>query len=103
MDQISGYFPRELSYASNNLRAIEDISEAFDGEGMGDVRARRFYGIPLQYNIDDWWGEGFLVAGALAWRVEAYVCHGSAGIEDWEMFQGANIPSWTWASRKSAK
>ncbi|KNG51051.1 NMT1-domain-containing protein [Stemphylium lycopersici] len=102
-DRISEYFPRELTHASDILRAVEGILEAFDGERMGDIRARHFYGIPLQYDVRDSQSKEFSIARGLAWRVKAFVHHGRAKFEDWEISQDANMPSWTWASRKSAR
>lgn len=100
--RILEYFPRELSFAADNLKAIEGILEAFGGAQMENSwRARHLYGATVLYNIRDEDGEKFDGVQGLAWWI-IYKSSGAGRKKNVDSFD-SGLPSWTWASWKSAR
>lgn len=93
------YFPKELSFAKDGLKAVEGILEACGKDRPGPYQFRHFYGIPLIYFTDGITDEISFSAQGLVW----WTSHQSAdtGVEEPLAPDESGLPSWTWASQKS--
>ncbi|XP_014554283.1 hypothetical protein COCVIDRAFT_39840 [Bipolaris victoriae FI3] len=96
---LTEYFPKQLSFAKDSLKAIEGILEACGKDASGPYQCRHFYGIPLPYFTDGITGEISFSAQGLVW----WTSRQSTETEVKETLapDESGLPSWTWASQKS--
>ena len=94
-DRLVEYFPKELSFGTDALYAVEGVLRAFDGGGLNGLRAKHFYGIPMIYSPESTGSALSSFVGGLTWRTEL-----PAKITQPPSI-GARFPSWSWAYYKS--
>ncbi|KAF1833452.1 HET-domain-containing protein [Decorospora gaudefroyi] len=99
--RIREYFPRQLSYRSDALHAIEGILEAFEDTPFVNPRAKHFYGVPVIYERSHQLGESVHVTSNLLWRVVR--TNSLAAPSTYKTSTDAELPSWSWTSRMAMR
>jgi hypothetical protein len=92
--RIGEYFPRQLSFGSDSLNAIEGILQAFDSTRFPTIRATHLYGIPIIYNIATPTDLQSEFAKALLWKVVSRTNRESTRSR-------LCSPSWSWVTSKA--
>ncbi|KAL6704098.1 hypothetical protein ACN47E_008761 [Coniothyrium glycines] len=97
LDAICEYYTKHLSFASDRLYAAEGFLQAFGTSSYSSETVKHFYGIPIFCGTSEY--ITIRVGPGLAWRASRPISRDEvipAGTED------AELPSWTWAARKTA-